>query len=209
MAAKCLSCWPSSDDSKELGGNSGNEGSDDEEDEESGKFGDTTMSAEPKVMPLKRAEEPSSPSPEDVGAQGSGEASQARSALCDGVKRVMNPPPASQEEDEVEGSGGASPARGLLPDNSANVVHNKRCMTLKQGKKRSLPPWHGDEHLEKHVMGPAGETIAVSDPRCKKKSKRSAKKDRRKKKKKIPATDHELVEFMPVDEQEYEEVIEE
>ncbi|CAD6261504.1 unnamed protein product [Miscanthus lutarioriparius] len=122
------------------------------------------MSAEPKEMPLKRAEEPSSPSSEDVGAQGSGE------------ERT--------EEDEAEGSGGASPARGLLPDDSADAGHNKRGATPKRGEKRSPPPRQGDERPEKRAVGPAGETVAASAPRRKKKSKRSAEKDRRKKKKK-------------------------
>ncbi|XP_066345756.1 nucleolin 2-like [Miscanthus floridulus] len=184
MAAKRSARRPSSGDSKELGGNGGNEGSDDDEDEESGKSGDTAMSAEPKEMPLKRAEEPSSPSPEDVGAQGSGEASPARSAPRGGVKRVKKPPPASQEEDEAESSGGASPARGLLPDDSADAGHNKRGATPKRGEKRSPPPRQGDERPEKRAAGPAGETVAASAPRRKKKSKRSAEKDRRKKKKK-------------------------
>lgn len=54
---------PSSGDSKELGHNGGNEGSDDDDDdEESGKSGEDAIPAEPKEMPLKRAEEPWSPS---------------------------------------------------------------------------------------------------------------------------------------------------
>nr|AIW39793.1 putative tyrosine-specific protein phosphatase-like protein [Saccharum officinarum] len=151
MAAKRRARRPRSDDSKELGRNGGYEGSD-EEVEESGKSGETAMSAEPKEMRLKQAEQPSPPSTKDAGAQGSGEASPARSAPRGGValktsttsKLAKTPPPASQEEDEAGDSGDASPARDPLPDDTADAGHNKRAVTPKRGP----PPQQGEERPE-------------------------------------------------------------
>nr|CAZ96179.1 putative tyrosine specific protein phosphatase (module) [Saccharum hybrid cultivar R570] len=151
MAAKRRARRPRSDDSKELGRNGGYEGSD-EEVEESGKSGETAMSAEPKEMRLKQVEQPSPPSTKDAGAQGSGEASPARSAPRGGValktkttsKLAKNPIPASQEEDEAGDSGDVSPARDPLPDDTADAGHNKRAVTPKRGP----PPQQGEERPE-------------------------------------------------------------
>lgn len=75
MAAKRRARRPSSGDAKELGCN---EGSNEEEEEDGSKSGDIAMSAEPKAMPLKQAEQSSPPSPDNAGAQGSGEERAAR-----------------------------------------------------------------------------------------------------------------------------------